>query len=327
MQPPSSRCTVAKQSPCRASTELLAPLFSASGSYSLLRSFDLRVWHAFRPEAWPLVVKRCDAFLKLAWSFSCYGAPPSQDRPSQKTSELSDSELRPRPAPNVGELSDMDKQLWTVLRKASCGSLFASWKDRGVTLALLRNLAYGDFKVCLDVDVVQAHAIKEALQHFDTPLTHAAGSAKELGAEHRPSDTSAASGADAHVATGMPAAAMLSQPASSLSPKPVAQMQLEGVSDTAAAAPATTAGDAAMQETQAGALDVPPGCTLRLYPRNDTDGKLRWQARLPKDAHPFEGQRSKEQSFGEDDKGNVARDVCLHYLQRWWASQTLTDAP
>ena len=298
MQPPSSRCTVAKQSPCRASTELLAPLFSASGSYSFLRSFDLRVWHAFRPEAWPLVVKRCDAFLKLAWSFSCYGAPPSQDRPSQKTSELSDSELRPRPAPNVGELSDMDKQLWTVLRKASCGSLFASWKDRGVTLALLRNLAYGDFKVCLDVDVVQAHAIKEALQHFDTPLTHAAGSAKELGAEHRPSDTSAASGADAHVATGMPAAAMLSQPASSLSPKPVAQMQLEDA-----------------------------GCTLRLYPRNDTDGKLRWQARLPKDAHPFEGQRSKEQSFGEDDKGNVARDVCLHYLQRWWASQTLTDAP
>ena len=66
---------------------------------------------------------------------------------------------------------------------------------------------------------------------------------------------------------------------------------------------------------------LPPGCSCKQYPEARGAEKLRWQAKLPPGAAPFEGTKSKSQSFAFGESGDRERMVCEAYLARWWASQ------
>ena len=63
--------------------------------------------------------------------------------------------------------------------------------------------------------------------------------------------------------------------------------------------------------------EAPPGCSLRCYPAARGGEGLRWQAKLPPEAEPFEGTKSKSQGFSFAESGDRAKLTCLQFLQRW----------
>ena len=73
--------------------------------------------------------------------------------------------------------------------------------------------------------------------------------------------------------------------------------------------------------------EAPPGCPFGLFPGAAGAETMRWIARLPPGEPPFEGTRSKTQSFALGESGNREKMVCLKYLQRWWASKSAAQPP